>query len=314
MLILDRNTSDLDRESHIVALFGVGIVGRAIASSLISKGWRVVGEIAIPWDNESGLRQSLVNCHAALRELRNQRGDGVCSFVWSAGRAGFQSQSEETDRELQSFQEVLRLFGDLVPQLYTRSRWHHVSSAGGLFEGQRLVAATSHPNPQRPYGELKLRQEEALHALPETARAVYRLTSVFGPVRRGQRSGLIPTMARNGVLGRVTRIVGRSETLRDFTWNDDVATFLTDQVERPESISGQSFLMASGRPVSIREVQRQVELGLNRRLYMHYSEPQNSSDITFSESLVPREFRRTNLADCIRHVCRGCLANVALIA
>ena len=41
-----------------------------------------------------------------------------------------------------------------------------VSSAGGLFEGQRNVGDRSQPSPMRPYGFLKLRQEKLLQDAP----------------------------------------------------------------------------------------------------------------------------------------------------
>lgn len=314
MLILERNAADRPDGNQVVALFGVGTVGGAVANSLVSSGWRVAEDMVISWNSESGRRKSLVECGSALLSLRQTHGDGICSFLWSAGRAGFAAGRDEVAEEMNAFRDVLNLFCDVVHKLYSRSRWHHVSSAGGLFEGQRLVVASSRPNPQRPYGELKLRQEEALHVLPEAERVVYRLSSVFGSVRRGQRCGLIPTMARNGVLGRITRIVGRPGTLRDFAWTEDVARFIAQEIAQVRGRQNNLFLMASGRPVSISEVQRQVEKSLRRRLYVSYSEQQNGSDITFSERAIPEDFRRTNLDECIRRVCRECLADVALIA
>ncbi|MBC7815892.1 MAG: NAD-dependent epimerase/dehydratase family protein [Planctomycetaceae bacterium] len=314
MLILERHASDRSYGNHVIALFGVGTVGGAVTNSLISSGWRVAEDIAISWENESGRRKSLVDCGSALVSLRRMHGDGICSFVWSAGRAGFSSGMDQVEQELDAFRDVLNLFCDVIPKLYSRSQWHHVSSAGGLFEGQRLVVASSRPNPQRPYGELKLRQEEALQVLSEAERVVYRLSSIFGSVRRGQRCGLIPTMAKNGVLGRLTRIVGRPGTLRDFAWTEDVANFIARAITQVRCGQTNIFLMASGRPVSISEVQRQVEKSLRRRLYVNYSEQQNGSDITFSERAIPEDFRRTNLDDCIHRVCRECLADVALIA
>lgn len=314
MMLLERQAADRSFGQQVVALFGVGTVGSAVSRDLVDRGWHVAQEIPIAWESDSGRHRSLVECASSLMSLRRLRGDGVCSFVWSAGRAGFAAGRDQVEQELLAFQDVLDLFCDVVPKLYSRSQWHHVSSAGGLFEGQRLVEASSRPNPLRPYGELKLRQESALQVLADSQRKVYRLSSVFGAARRGQRCGLIPTMARNGVLGRNTQIVGRPDTLRDFAWTEDVARFIAQEIAEVRNHPPHVFLMASGRPVSISEVQRQVEKSLRRRLYVNYSDPRNGSDITFSERAIPEDFRRTNLDDCIRRVCRECLADVALIA
>lgn len=312
MLILDRPQTD--PEQHLIALFGAGIIGGAVANRLLERGWLVTGKIHIPWDNELGRQHALVMCGTELLQQARSSEEGRCSFVWSAGRAGFAAGQAQIAQELTAFDDVFNFYREVAPKLAAQSDWHHVSSAGGLFEGQRLVVESSRPQALRPYGELKLRQEAALQSLPSNARFVYRLSSVFGSVQRGQRCGLIPTMAKNGVLGKVTRIVGRAETLRDFTWTDDVANFIASQVAHSSHLEPGTFLLASGRPVSIGEVQRQVERGLRRRLYLHYSEPENGSDITFSDRAIPVHFLRTNFDDCVRRICRECLANVSLLA
>src|SRR5256885_1733395 len=84
-----------------------------------------------------------------------------------------------------------------------------VGLVGGLFEGQRHIERDSVPEPRRPYGELKLRQEQLLaSSSAPLVRCVYRLTSVYGHAHTRRRQGLIPTLVVNGLRHRVSTIVG----------------------------------------------------------------------------------------------------------
>jgi UDP-glucose 4-epimerase len=314
MQLFARHLNHPDRQPNLLALFGGGLVGSAIARRLNSSGWTEAQSIAIPWDStekrRDALRRTLESISATVKSHRGLS----CSFVWSAGRTSFYSNTTETAAEFTSFGDVLQLFLALRKQPIGPSHWHQISSAGGLFEGQRVIEPHSEPTPLGPYGELKFKQEKSLRVLPSTDFSLYRLASVYGWARRGQRCGLIPIMARNGVLGRVTKIVGRATTLRDFLWVEDVATFIARQVVRTLHGDDNTYLLASGRPVSIGEVHRQIEKCLNRRIYANFGELQNSADITFSDASIARNFTRTDLQTCIHRVCQDCLADSARIA
>lgn len=307
MLILKRTSAEQHCPSRIVALFGVGTVGGAVACRLTSQDWCVTQRIDTPWEQQEQLQHALAKVYEELTQRNQSQCDQSCSFIWSAGRAGFNATDCDAANEMSAFERVLHLF-KTVRQRLPDSRWHQISSAGGLFEGQRLVGPTNQPAPKRPYGLLKLRQELALRDLPMCAHAIYRLTSVFAPTRRGQRCGLIPTMASNGVLGRITQIAGHSTTLRDFTWADDVASFVVDNFRIPPNPTHNTFLLASGRPVSIGEVQWMTEQSLRRHLYINYVTPQNDCDITFGADVMPRGFSGSDLRSCIRRVCQEFLA------
>ena len=314
MLIFARHPNQLDRPPGVLALFGGGLVGSAVARRLRTQGWAETESIAVPWGSNEQRLHALGRVFKALELLQQLSREASCSFVWCAGRSSFYSNTAETAAEFASFGDVLQLFLQVRKQFHARTHWHHISSAGGLFEGQRVIEPHSEPSPRGLYGELKFKQEKALRVLPLADYSVYRLASVYGLARRGQRCGLIPIMARNGVLGRVTRIVGRSTTLRDFLWVEDVAEFVARRIERGDPRDENTYLLASGRPVAIGEVHRTIENCLRRRIYTSYGELQNSSDITFSTAAISRGFMRTDLQTCIRRVCQDCLTDPARIA
>ena len=312
MLILKPSSAEQHRASRMVALFGVGTVGSAVARRLTSNNWCVTRRFHLPWAEREQLQLALAAVHDELTQHEQSQDDHPVSLVWCAGRAGFDASAREAANEMAAFEQVLYLF-KTVRQRLRIVHWHQISSAGGLFEGQRLVTTTSQPNPRRSYGLLKLQQESALRDLADDAHTIYRLSSVFAPLRQGQRCGLIPTMARNGVLGRTTRIAGRSTTLRDFTWADDIAAFIEREIQSPNQGEPKTLILASGRPMSIGEAHWLIEQALRRRLYVSYVDQHNGSDITYAAQSIPEHFVRTELHGCIRHVCRMSLQQPAQI-
>jgi len=114
-------------------------------------------------------------------------------------------------------------------------------------------------------------------------RRIYRLTSVYGYARPGQRLGLIGTLLLNGLRQRVSSISGRMSTLRDFTWVEDIARFMAGDMLNPEHRTPlATYLLASGTPSSIRAIQKIIEDVIGRAIYVSYAqEPSNFEDTTF---------------------------------
>lgn len=280
-------------EAPPVALFGVGLVGSAIARALEAGGYR--GErLAFPWGDPGTWRPRLEAVSARLA------GVGGLAVVWSAGRAGFASGAGECAAEEQVFGAVLAMAGGLG----ARVDFHLVSSFGGLFEGQRVVGRGSAPRPRRPYGELKLRQEERLAAATGLARrVVYRMSSVYGPAPAGQRRGLIPSLVADACARRVSHIGGRPSTLRDYLWAGDAGRFVARQVR--ERRGDAVHLLGSGKPSSIGEIVQRVESALGRRLYLQYStSPGNPRDISLAPSALPAGFVPRHLETVVRQLAR----------
>ena len=292
--------------SVVTAVFGVGLVGSALVRRLKAAGPWESEALPFDWHDDAARRAQLERIEAKVRAFGNASSEVAVTLVWSAGQAGFQARREELSGELALFRAVLAL-GERCAEAFSpgRMRVVHFSSAGGLFEGQRSVDARSTPNPRRPYGELKAHQEDLLRrsGLPAT---IVRLSTVYGPLRAGQRLGLVSTLVANGVRREVSSIFGSMDTLRDFVWVDDVAAFVSRRLSSADGGNGASVVfLASGRPFSIFEIQKIVEDLLGHKLYVsHAPRATNSDDITFARSALPADWISSDLRTNLATVCR----------
>jgi UDP-glucose 4-epimerase len=313
MILLDR-PGERPADQHVIAVFGVGLVGSALVAALGERGVRPAAHHPTSWANPDRLAEEVCGVEEALAGA----GAGCLHVVWSAGRAGFGTAATEADAELAPFGTVLAMAARLAERCgEARVVFHMLSSAGGLFEGQRHVDRDSRPAPRRPYGELKLRQERLLAGAPDRlGKRVYRLTSVYGPARGQRRRGLIPTLVLDGLRQRVSSIVGRPTTLRDFTWAPDVGRFLAAEVLGAGGGEGViTHTLAAGVPTSILEARRIVERVLRRPLYLSYSSaPENCEDITFSPKLRPPRWSASDLMTNVKSVYYEELANSTPLA
>jgi UDP-glucose 4-epimerase len=301
MILLDPGSA---RSGPVVAVFGVGLVG----SSLVDRFQSIRGarprRLALDWEDPSARESQLAEIETRLRLACGRPAPRRLAIVWSAGRAGFAARGDETASELSSFRAVLALAGRCAFSV-PGTRFVHFSSAGGLFEGQRSVDATSAPRPRRPYGELKETEERLLlqSGIPAT---IVRLSTVYGRARAGQRAGLVSTLLWNGMRREVSSIFGSPDTLRDFVWADDVAEFVSRLVfEEGDPPPARTLLLASGRPSSIFEIQKIIEDLLGYKIYIGYSlRASNRDDITFARSALPSGWVPTDLRTSIGAVYR----------
>ena len=225
-------------------------------------------------------------------------------LLWSAGSGGFVLSDEDADREAEAFEACLAAFSAIRSQVGTTSRvrFHFVSSAGGLFESQRLVDGCSLPEPLRPYGRLKLRQEQLAEvAVGASDLHVYRLSSVYGRIRPGRRSGLVSTLVFNTLRQRVSTIRGRLDTLRDYVWADDIGRYIYERMMN-QDIGGDVVILASGRPASIHDVRSLVHRVSGKTSYIHCASSDNAEHITFSPSVLPSGFEASSMETNVRRL------------
>jgi nucleoside-diphosphate-sugar epimerase len=316
-MILLTEPGDRNRPPCTIAVFGAGLLGSAIVNAVTSTALLQSERISLSWTDaalqERQLQELEARISAGLREP--VKGVPALKVLWSAGRAGFAATEAETAVELESFRAVLGMTERLARRLSgVRMGFYLLSSAGGLFEGQRHVDQTSKPEPRRPYGFLKQRQEEllAVSGAPITKR-VYRPTSVYGYLRPNQRIGLISTLILNGLRHQVSNITAWMSTLRDFVFVEDIARFISrilleDDAEGEESTA----VLAHAKPFSIFEIEKMVENVLGRKIYVSYSlEPSNREDITFSHSVLPPGWHSSDLGSNISLIYKEAVASGA---
>ena len=291
----------------IFAVFGLGLIGSALVSALKSFAPAREQRLDFDWVNpEMQATQVGLLEHRLDQTMTSTTAPARVHFIWSAGRAGFRSSKKETALELESFRRVLDLtertalrFPD-VPVTFCL-----MSSAGGLFEGQRQVTRKTLPSPANPYGFLKLEQERLLlESSAPLRKGIYRLTSVYGPLRPDQRRGLIGTLVVNGLRQRFSQIVGFMSTLRDFVSVEDIAAYLTQKLRSDIGVGHDSIsVLGSVKPFSIFEIRKIVEDTLRHKIYVGYSlQSSNSEDITFSPDVFPTDWHPSDLKSNVRRL------------
>ncbi len=290
----------VDGRTTLVLLLGSGFVGSAIERQLRYQYDSEQNSVSIDWLLTSGttLRQAyqdLEQLASAIFEKTNLV--PRIHIIWAAGTAGFSSSEAKTTEELECFIECLAATIELAKTITCKAiNFHLVSSAGGIFEGQRFIKEDSLPSPVRPYGYLKYAEEQQLLCYQGVINSyIYRLSSVYGFIQPRQRRGLISTLVENSLTGKSTTISGSMNTLRDFVWLPDVARFIVRQVKTGDPLSEPVFL-GSGKSATIESIKRRVEFFLRRRIYCQYQLPAtNSANIIISSRALPSDWVPTHI-------------------
>jgi nucleoside-diphosphate-sugar epimerase len=265
---------------HIL-LFGSGLLGQAVRGAVRRAGVAEPQHHPFTWADATAQTRQLT---ALIPKIT-----GRCDVVWAAGKAGFGAPAEQLAQETDSFLHVLKTLQDALGD---RLRMHLISSAGGLYEGQRFVDQASLANPLRPYGQAKLKQEEVL-AHQGIAGQIYRTSSVFGYVRDG-RQGLISALISDGLTGQVTRIFGIPSTLRDYVYAGDVGRFIAAEALGDRPLTGARLILASGKPSTVDEVIGTVARQLGRPLALQFDlSPSNALHNSYRPGSRPKGFTVT---------------------
>lgn len=275
-----------EQPAQAVVLLGTGLVGGAIADLLRVRNPTSFESWETPWNNPDLFADHL--CFLVNR-ISTQSMTQL-DWIWAAGKAGFPADSQQVQRELLLFERFLDAVVDNQPPLHRPSvRLHLISSAGGIFEGQSLVGLHAQPSPCRPYGQLKLQQEQlAARRLEPASLFIYRLSSVYGLIRPGRRMGLISVLLSHAIRQQTTIFHGQFDTLRDYLWAEDAARFIVDRVLSRDNYGPKSYLLASARPTSIFEARTLAQQITHRKIYVQcLGQPANARSITFSPAILP---------------------------
>ncbi len=304
-----------DEGRFVTVQFGLGTIGRCIDSSLASLMPSTMVDLDDEWGISAAARTNRVS--EALAVAQRKAGPlSRLSVIWSAGVAGFDSDYAEAAAELDAFRGVV----EAVRQFAASGTGcavavHLLSSAGGLYEGQTRVEPGNAPEPQRPYGQLKLAQEAAVRELVGGVGIdVYRPSSVFGSVSTKSRQGLVPTLVRNGLLGRVTTLSGAIGTQRDYVSARMVGRHIARRVLSESGVDLTISHLVAARPHTVGEVLRIVERALRRRVLLAVAPAENAAPITFSESIRAADFAAEDLRVGIEQVASEYLGRSSLEA
>ncbi|MDR9366509.1 MAG: NAD-dependent epimerase/dehydratase family protein [Balneolaceae bacterium] len=303
MVILESNKN----KQKLIFLMGQGLVGSAIVKELEQLTFNKKNESTSNWQDLDELLLQV----SSLLETFHLKGIKKMEVVWSAGKAGFQSSEEETNYEYKIFKALMDYIINLLTVQYDVTlEIHLISSAGGLFEGMRDVGLESVPNPRRPYGMLKLKQE---HYLSEKEEAfsflIYRPTSLYDFIEKGKRFGLISTLIFNLINHKTSFIYGSYSTLRDYLWAGDLGRFIAEKILADTLDTPNIYFLASTQPATIFEIQKRIEKISKKRCFISFIEKSNEEHITFSQSCVPENFRTHALPYMIQRIYRATINN-----
>jgi len=278
-LYLKRAPGSSDQQKAVMVI-GSGLIGAPIMHLLENENYNLAYRTKFQWGSHPQ-QESQINVFSSdTSELRISQ----MTIIWAAGATGFGSSSNETSAEFEDFKSILERLRSHYQQLGVSLRIILISSAGGLFEGQRLVRQNTTPHPLRPYGTLKFDQEQFVATLNGVDHYLFlRLTSAFGKISPCYRMGLIPTLLYNGLRNQVSYIAGRQDTIRDYVYVDNVASAAVRCIDCLPEMEMRSVNLASFKPSSLLEIQQCVETTIQRKLYINYTDDSNSASISFSD-------------------------------
>jgi nucleoside-diphosphate-sugar epimerase len=289
-------------------MFGLGMIGSAIRDSLFDFEYDLMAKIDFNWQDvqQWGGAFSLIETSCLAYSPPPDR----VSVVWSAGKGAFHSTQDELSRENIPFMDTVGFVLKLRKALDSaRFDFHYISSAGGLFEGQRVINNKSIPAPVRAYGRLKLAQEQVLrNSFGKNEISFYRPSSVYGPMVQKTQQGLINNLVSNGRNRRVTVLDAHVMALRDYVFSGDIGNFVAKRIRSgtTEVDGSPVHFLVSSRCSSIFEVVQKIERTLKLNLQFRYDESfGNSSNITFSDSVLPPGWSPSTLDVGIRQFLVG---------
>lgn len=298
---------------QLVLIFGIGLIGATLTRELSRRDFHETASLDFSWLKSPNIRakESTAIFEWVCARISAHGHEGIpancmsISVMWSAGQGGFASTWAALNSELNAFKAVTALSTRLLETLPSAvHHFHLVSSAGGLYEGQLNVGPNSASHPLRPYGELKMAQEEHLGAISKSiGKSIYRPSSVYGFFTLKSRVGLVATLINNGIRGQVTNIFAEALTLRDYVLVGDVAAFIAQKVSIDSHAAEGIYVLASAKPTSISEVLVLLESILGRTLYFVFrSTCDNTASNTYSPRILANGFYPQGLETGMRSV------------
>jgi len=88
---------------------------------------------------------------------------------------------------------------------------------------------------------------------------------------------------------------GKSDTLRDFVFVDDIGNYIVQNII-DENIASGTFFLTSGKTTSMHEVIKIAEKSLNKKIYFSFVDATNASHMSFDRSVFPVNWSPTSNA------------------
>lgn len=305
-IILFRDINSADKRAVVV--IGNGLVGSAISERFAKRITSKTYNCNLEWNKTDTIAERVKE--NVLKYISNDI--TRIDWIWSAGKAGFGASDDEIKNEFQLFEKCSFTILSLHQNVYKNSKYnyHFISSAGGLFEGQNVTHIDEIPIPKRPYGQLKLLQEQFIQENFQNNCYIYRLSTVYGQYNINFRIGLISALIKNTLSSKITFIYARPNTKRDYIWTEDIADYISlvvlDSTIRKDRIN----FLVSGKPTSIFEIITSIQrFSKNKVLQQYKLVDYNSDKIIYSDNIKPKHLNITPMDVCLRNIFSKILYN-----
>ena len=265
-------------------IIGEGLLGTAVVERLRALGY--TGEqVRHSWDASGPVdaMRALVATHPKGQPLQ---------VIWSAGQSGMTTKRVDLDAHRATFEHWLRSTAEILAD--RDWRLHYLSSAGALgAPGQAEWDRSA------IYATIKSLEEEIATQVVDRTK-IYRVTSVFGAASRDSRVGIIGVLVDNALQRRETALYARMTTLRNYVYDQDVATAivhtaLVDHGEEP-------VLLAARRSTSMSEVVATVKEVVRKPVAVRYAPAANDHDMIFDPQLISAHLPDRPLRAAVRRV------------
>jgi UDP-glucose 4-epimerase len=260
---------------RVVVTGGAGFIGAHTCRALAATGHHVTayddlssGSVA----NLAGTGVELVEGTILDREAVARAVDGADAVVHLAARSSIPRSFDEPDLTCRVNIEGTRVVAEAAADRYLI-----VASSSSVYGGNPTLPKHEglEPRPLNPYAESKLRAEHL--AGPNSL--VLRFFNVFGPLQRPRHryAAVVPAFLDAALHDRALPVHGDGLQTRDFTYVGDVASVLTDAVERRVVHDGPVNL-AFGTRVSVLELTDAIGALLRRQLRLEF-QPRRCGDM-----------------------------------
>jgi len=282
---------------HVLVTGAAGFIGSHVSEALLARGWRVTGLDSFDHFYDPEMKRRNLRLCLTRQEFVLVEGDirdaaavdrclqaGVDAVVHLAALAGVRP-SIERPREYQDVNvngtccllEGARKYG--VPRFV-------FASSSSIYGNNPKVPFSETDNvdfPISPYAASKKAGELLCHTYHHLFRigvTCLRFFTVYGPRQRPDLA--IRKFARLIELGRPITVFGDGDSMRDYTYIDDVVAGVLAAVERCRGY--QLYNLGNSAPVLLRDLVAAIEEALGKKAVVHYL-PEQPGDVerTFAE-------------------------------
>lgn len=287
-------------QSKFLLHIGLGLVGSALEAACSSSPLEKdeLKSYRVDWSDVKDMETKLEDVFKFITESESTTGSQEVHIIWAAGKVGFNASDDECSYEMNFFRESLTVLSGLASSSRLKIIIHFISSAGGLFEGQRFISEASLPAPKRPYGRFKLAQECFLNDNKESFHniMIYRPSSIYSAHNVSGRKGLLAVLIEYGIKNREITLTGSDDTQRDYVLDADIGTFVVEQIFNNAEMKNETHFLIQGKSSTILEIRLLLERIMNRKLILRFSTTkENSADMSFTSGLKPSRFETSPL-------------------